>query len=272
MMLEQGAPLLTLEQAVRQTPTLPDAFEALLNSLAGWRGEGVADPHAIIGDRRRKPQTALTPILSSVDQQIHHLEGNSLFAGFSENDLLLLLLSMRAPGLCTVCGGPSGDVWHPTMSQPDQAKEILDLYLNNRIARVCGFCYCTKGALSTAMFVQWARNVIGFQDHSIAATMPIALRKWPARWMMYNLKALGRGIAMLITEQQFNQMVKLPCFHCGFATDPNGCGLDRVDDEPEFRPDNTAPSCRVCHRAKKYASCEILYDKARMIVAVADGQ
>lgn len=54
-----------------------------------------------------------------------------------------------------------------------------------------------------------------------------------------------------LTEDEYCQLIALPCTYCGFPTyDATGIGLDRIDNTKGYSPDNVLPCCGECNRIR----------------------
>lgn len=76
----------------------------------------------------------------------------------------------------------------------------------------------------------------------------------------YQDGALRRKLAWELTEGDFDRLASQPCFYCGtlpFRVRRRGKheftynGIDRVDNDRGYHPDNVVTSCSICNNAKK---------------------
>jgi hypothetical protein len=81
----------------------------------------------------------------------------------------------------------------------------------------------------------------------------------------YVAHALRRGLAFELDIATFREISQRPCHYCGIEPQPrkvfHGCngpfignGIDRVDNDRGYFPDNCVPCCEVCNKAKRTLS------------------
>jgi len=93
---------------------------------------------------------------------------------------------------------------------------------------------------------------------------------------MYNKAAKRANRDFCLTKQQFKELTLKNCFYCG---DPpankssgstlNGSyiynGLDRLNSDKGYEPDNVVPCCKVCNLAKRSLSTKEFFNKIKQI-------
>lgn len=75
------------------------------------------------------------------------------------------------------------------------------------------------------------------------------------RFPEYRNNAKRRGISFCLTPEQFEDIIRRPCFYCGgFSSDrfskSRGNGIDRVDSSKGYVLDNCVPCCSTCNFIK----------------------
>ena len=95
----------------------------------------------------------------------------------------------------------------------------------------------------------------------------------------YKTSAQKRGIEFNLSQQNFEQLIKLECFYCGeppitkkvasgsskdfvFAN-----GVDRIDNKHGYAEGNCVPCCKFCNSAKNNYTKEEFLSKIRKIYA-----
>lgn len=85
-----------------------------------------------------------------------------------------------------------------------------------------------------------------------------------------------RGLSWNIDQETFRRLCMLPCTYCHYFPPPlpgSGMkrrarnGLDRVDNNLGYEPDNVVPCCRFCNTARRNATVEDFLAWARRVVA-----
>lgn len=60
-------------------------------------------------------------------------------------------------------------------------------------------------------------------------------------------KALSRGLAWELDEEEFRLLRQEPCWYCGGPLPTSSTGLDRFNEFEGYRLDNVAPCCWYCN-------------------------
>ena len=77
------------------------------------------------------------------------------------------------------------------------------------------------------------------------------------RFAAYKASAESRGYTWDLTRDQFMVHWQVPCTHCGAEIET--IGLDRVDSNLPYQPDNIQPCCRVCNASKSDSDLDVWY-------------
>ena len=77
--------------------------------------------------------------------------------------------------------------------------------------------------------------------------------------------AANRGYEFSLTREQVYSLVQQNCTYCGISPG-NRIGLDRVDNERGYTPDNIVPCCEDCNRAKLTRTTEEFLSWAERVV------
>lgn len=91
----------------------------------------------------------------------------------------------------------------------------------------------------------------------------------------YEFNARRRGIEFLLTKEQFEEMIKKPCFYCGARPKPRPNksakshmamnGVDRVNNAVGYIASNCVAACLECNMAKRTLSFHTFLKLAKRI-------
>jgi len=92
----------------------------------------------------------------------------------------------------------------------------------------------------------------------------------------YKRNARNKNRAFSISKEEFRKLTKLPCYYCGAEptntlteASLNGSytynGLDRVDTNAGYTPDNVVPCCKHCNVAKRAMTQEEFAEWSRRL-------
>lgn len=98
----------------------------------------------------------------------------------------------------------------------------------------------------------------------------------------YKRHALGRGYKWLLSREEVESTIKLPCYYCGQA--PSNVkrtknsigeglkysGIDRKDNSKDYTLDNIVACCKICNYAKSNLSLSEFYEWAKRLDAMAE--
>lgn len=92
-------------------------------------------------------------------------------------------------------------------------------------------------------------------------------RKRYAPYKSYKVESEKRKIAFNLTESEYNELVKSPCYMCNF-TYAKGNGIDRVDNSKrEYSYDNCKACCTSCNNMKHTLNHNEFVDVCKKIAA-----
>lgn len=135
----------------------------------------------------------------------------------------------------------------------------------------CETCNMMKHAFHPLFFIELCKIISGFEIPSAEFHT-----KWkqyyidrPSSYLKYKKQAeVKRKLPFHITKEEWTQLIKLPCYMCGFQS-KKGVGLDRVDStRREYTLDNVKPCCYTCNLLKKDYTCEQLKVQATLISSI----
>jgi len=84
----------------------------------------------------------------------------------------------------------------------------------------------------------------------------------------YTRNALRRNFRFELTNDQFEHLVKQPCFYCGHQTEGYVNGIDRVNNDIGYTVANCKPCCEICNRVKHIYHPKFFIEKA---ICIANG-
>jgi len=79
------------------------------------------------------------------------------------------------------------------------------------------------------------------------------------RWKNTQSAAKQRGLKVLLTKEEFFNLISKPCYYCNKDTaNEVGCGMDRLNNDKDYSIDNVVPCCGDCNsgRGNKFSSEE----------------
>ena len=149
-------------------------------------------------------------------------------------------------------------------------------YLQENLVPCCSTCNLLKGTQHPQEFVD---KMAAIHTYSTDKT-PIRsdmVEKWQTTYRSkcnpvyksYAKSANSRNIEFVLSEEEFAEIIKQPCYICGLATsDTNKNGIDRVNNSLGYRLENARPCCGHCNLLKRDISYDDLIDKATKIASV----
>lgn len=179
------------------------------------------------------------------------------------DDIFFVLFVLRSSPRCYYCGDPPTEV-DLSVDRMDSNKTYMQCIREGLLVPAHSFCNIMKHRLSVDNFFLMATNVVKYQDYGIAAAIAPAPKKHKQTFERFQHSAKIRH-RIELTESDFEKLSTQPCHHCG-VMDPNGSGIDRMQNEIGYIRDNCYPSCWACNRAKHIYTADLLYNVCRKIV------
>jgi hypothetical protein len=69
-----------------------------------------------------------------------------------------------------------------------------------------------------------------------------------ARYQVAKQSAKRRGYTFYLSKEEYLQItVDKKCHYCGSDLSKTGSGLDRMNNEPYYRTENSVPCCKICN-------------------------
>jgi hypothetical protein len=135
----------------------------------------------------------------------------------------------------------------------------------------CETCNMMKWSFHPLFFIELCKIISGFEMPSTDF-----YTKWkqyyisrPRCYSKYKKHAeVTRNLPFHITKEEWTNLIKQPCYLCGFQSD-EGIGLDRVDStKREYTLSNVKPCCYTCNIVKKDLTFEQLQEQSTLISCI----
>lgn len=141
---------------------------------------------------------------------------------------------------------------------------------------VCGF----EGAMWTNNVTRGATKSCGCMKEKLIAERQILPNNqgiFNNAFHIHKQAAARRGIPAFLTRDQYIEIIKKPCHYCGgFSTRSTqkskrvtvlANSVDRRNNEPYYKPENTVPACFTCQAMKSDFSEDTFLAQAAKIAA-----
>lgn len=86
------------------------------------------------------------------------------------------------------------------------------------------------------------------------------------KWNALIVSAKKRGYEVLLTFDEFKQLLTNKCFYCESEMTSTSYGLDRTDNNKGYSKDNLVRCCKICNRVKgQYLSQEEMLELVNLL-------
>jgi hypothetical protein len=80
-------------------------------------------------------------------------------------------------------------------------------------------------------------------------------------------RAKEKGLPLTLSEEQHADLSIKPCIYCEFMPQVGYNGIDRMDNQEGYTPENSVPCCTECNRSKHVMHPQYYIEKAQAITA-----
>jgi len=146
-------------------------------------------------------------------------------------------------------------------------------YTESNSVTCCEPCNMAKGSQNPQEWFDKLHAIHLFQT-TRAPLSPERVDKWSTtyrttsipRHTSYGTSAKKRNLSFEISKEEFEEIVKQPCYLCGLApSEHHHNGVDRYDNTIGYLPENCRSCCGHCNMMKKDATCETILSIAEQI-------
>lgn len=168
-------------------------------------------------------------------------------------------------GTCHYCG----DVYDGKSLLGIDRQDNLHGYTEDNSVTCCCECNIMKLDHRLEDFLQYCRNIIthypatGKRCENVEPTTA-TFNEWLSLLDNRNKKRAKGPIISSITEEQYRQFLDGTCHYCN-NTNFLRNGLDRVNSDGNYDPDNIVPACSICNVMKMDLDLEVFLKKVRRI-------
>jgi len=142
-------------------------------------------------------------------------------------------------------------------------------YQEDNVVACCETCNTLKGTQHPQEFIDKLRAIHLFQSTATPVSKEL-LEKWKTTYQnktsssykIYAKNANTRNIQFTLSEQDFAEIIRNPCYLCG-AEGPSG--IDRFNNHQGYLKENCRPCCGHCNLIKKDQPYEALIQCAEKI-------
>ena len=140
-------------------------------------------------------------------------------------------------------------------------------YILENCVSCCEMCNFMKGSTSDQVFIKRVEHILTFQGKIQGRTFPECFANHNSRsYMDYMRRANRKGLDFLITQDDFDEMMKNMCYICGKKPQDNHCnGVDRVNNDLGYISGNVKTCCGECNYMKREFDYDILMEKFKLI-------
>ena len=127
-------------------------------------------------------------------------------------------------------------------------------YIEDNVVPCCETCNVLKGSQHPQEFIDKMQAIHLYQTNQQPISSEL-LEKWityPSKtipsYKAYSKSANSRNISFEISEIEFSEIVKQPCYLCGLS---GNNGIDRQDNLKDYLLENCKPCCGHCNMMKR---------------------
>jgi len=101
-----------------------------------------------------------------------------------------------------------------------------------------------------------------YLKHKIArlARMRVYQETIPVKFYRLKQEAKKRELDMTLSLEEYKRISSQPCFYCGGDLPTRGAGIDRINSDSGYIPDNCRSCCATCNMAKSTQTETEFYD------------
>ena len=88
----------------------------------------------------------------------------------------------------------------------------------------------------------------------IAVPYHVRVQQPSYRWSTLKTQAHRRDLECDVTLEMFKHITAQPCYFCGDGSSAGHRGIDRLNNDLGYVPDNMVPACSVCNYMKAQLS------------------
>ena len=140
-------------------------------------------------------------------------------------------------------------------------------YILQNCVSCCKLCNYMKGSTSDDVFIKRAEHILTFQNKITGNLYPECFANHiSASYSSYKSRAIKRNLEILITNDEYNDIIMNNCYLCGKTNnDIHTNGIDRIDNSKGYSIDNVKSCCGECNFMKKDYEIYDIIDKLLLI-------
>jgi len=150
------------------------------------------------------------------------------------------------------------------MTTEEKAKYNREYYLANKEAKKeasARYHEANKERLNAQSRERYRKNRAKRLEQSRVQSNTV-----PGRYSRYKTSAKKRNLAFTLSLEEFGAYWQQPCIYCGDSI--STIGLDRVDNERGYEPDNVVPCCTGCNYSKRDGTTESYIARCKRVAAL----
>lgn len=140
-------------------------------------------------------------------------------------------------------------------------------YTEDNVVSCCKMCNYMKERWSQESFVALCGHISSmlngeggpFIGHRFTDSCP-------SSYVKYSKRASNKKITFCLTLNEYEDLIKNPCYICGQMSDEyNINGIDRIDNNKGYTIENSASCCSTCNKLKKNYTLEKIAEQTKKI-------